>query len=61
MNSHTSLSDHYNSVSRSASVIHSESLLNILAARSRSKLQTRPKKIIQVHILTDSDSSEEEQ
>jgi len=45
MSSHTSLSDHCNSVPRSASVIHSEPLLNILVARSQSKLQTRPKKI----------------
>jgi len=37
MSSHTSLSDHCNSVPRSASVIYSEPLLNILVAWSRSK------------------------
>ena len=40
MSSHTLLSDHCNSVPRSASVIHSEPLLNILVARSRSKFLT---------------------
>ena len=41
MSSHTSPSDHCNSVARSASVIHSESLLNSLVARSRSKLAVK--------------------
>ena len=46
MSSHTSLSDHCNSVPRSASVIHSEPLLNIEWER---------------WAVSDSDSSEEEQ
>ena len=46
MSSHTSLSDHCNSVPRSATVIHSEPLLNIEWER---------------WAVSDSDSSEEEQ
>ena len=46
MSSHTSLSDHCNSVPRSASVIHSEPLLNIEWER---------------WAVSDSDGSEEEQ
>jgi len=40
MSWHTSLSDQCNSVPSSPSVIHSEPLVTILVARSRSKLQT---------------------